>query len=211
MSNELPSVNTHVYGRMMNERLTRSDWLRHGLRTLASDGVNALKVGPMATKLKVSRGSFYWHFRDIADFQSQLLQSWREISTDQVIRDLDAREGDPDRVKDLMRRAFRGTRRLDRAVRSWAAQDADVAAIVASVDATRVARISRLLVEVGVEDEQAQHRAGFLYWAYLGQAAVMDPRHSSIPAAALDAISELFESLQPAEHRAGAGPRVDRG
>jgi len=178
----------------MNDRLTKSDWIRHGLRTLAKDGPNALKVGPMSTKLKVSRGSFYWHFRDIADFRSQLLRSWQERSTDQVIQDLDAREAEPDRLKHLMRRAFGGTRNLDRAIRSWAAEDENVARIVASVDGRRVARIAKLLAEAGVEGERALHRAAFLYWAYLGQAVVMDPRHSSISAVALDDISDLFET-----------------
>ena len=176
----------------MNDRLTKSDWIAHGLRTLAKDGAGALKVGPMAAALKVSRGSFYWHFRDIADFRSQLLQSWQEISTDQVIQDLDARQGEPDRLKHLMRQAFGGTRKLDRAIRSWAADDEDVARIVAAVDGRRVARIAGLLAEAGVDGERALHRAAFLYWAYLGQAVVMDPRHSSIPAAALDEISGLF-------------------
>src|SRR5277367_3768412 len=105
----------------MNDRLTQSDWIRHGFRTLAKQGANALKVGPMSTELKVSRGSFYWHFRDIADFRSQLLRSWQETSTDQVVQDLDAREGEPGRLKQLTRRAFAGTRNLDRAIRSWAA------------------------------------------------------------------------------------------
>ena len=49
--------------RAMTDRLTKSDWISHGLATLAKDGANALKVGPMADGLKVSRGSFYWHFR----------------------------------------------------------------------------------------------------------------------------------------------------
>src|SRR3984893_7207163 len=111
----------------LKDRLAKSDWIEHGLRTLANEGANALKVGPMSTKLKVSRGSFYWHFRDIADFRSQLLRSWQEISTDQVIQDLDAREGEPDRLKHLTRRAFGGTRNLDRAIWSWAAEDKDVA------------------------------------------------------------------------------------
>src|ERR1700724_2716783 len=80
MACELGGVNTPVYGASMNERLTKDDWITHGLRTLANDGANALKVGPMATKLKVSRGSFYWHFSDIADFRAQLLRSWQERS-----------------------------------------------------------------------------------------------------------------------------------
>jgi AcrR family transcriptional regulator len=189
----LSGVNTLVYGQVMSDRLTKSDWIEHGLRTLANGGANALKVGPMATKLKVSRGSFYWHFRDIADFRSQVLQSWQERMTDQVIRDLEAAKAEPDRLKHLMRRAFVTKRSLDRAIRSWAAEDKDVATIVASVDAHRVAYIAKLLVAAGVESRRALPRAAFMYWAYLGQVIVMDPRHSSISALAMDDISDLFE------------------
>jgi AcrR family transcriptional regulator len=193
MADKLTGVNTPMYGTAMNDRLTKDDWITHGLRTLANDGANALKVGPMATKLRVSRGSFYWHFRDIADFRSQLLRSWQERSTDQVIRELDAGKAEPDRLKHLMKRAFAAKRDLDRAIRSWAAEDEDVAKIVASVDARRVAYIATMLVAAGVESQRALRRAAFLYWAYLGQAIVMDPRHSSIAASAIDDIGDLFE------------------
>ena len=178
---------------LMNDRLTKSDWIDHGLRTLANDGPNALKIGPMSTALKVSRGSFYWHFRDVADFRSQILRSWQERMTDQVIQEV-AEKAEPDRLKHLMRRAFVAKRGLDRAIRSWAEEDEDVAVIVASVDASRVGYIEKLLVAAGVESRRALPRAAFMYWAYLGQAVVMDPRHSSIPASALDDISGLFET-----------------
>ena len=177
----------------MNDRLTKSDWIDQGLRTLATDGANALKVGPMAEKLKVSRGSFYWHFKDIGDFRSHLLQSWQERSTDRVIRQLEAEKAEPDRLNRLMKRAFSVKRDLDRAVRSWAAEDDDVARIVAAVDAARVAYIAKMLVAAGVESQRARTRAAFMYWAYLGQPIVMDTRHASITAAAIDDISELFE------------------
>ena len=178
----------------MDDRLTKSDWIDQGLRTLAAEGANALKVGPMAAKLDVSRGSFYWHFRDIADFQSQLLRSWQERSTEQVIEQLEAAKAEPDRLKHLMRRAFAAKRSLDRAIRSWAAEDEDVAAIVASVDARRIAYIAKMLTAAGVDSRRALPRAAFLYWAYLGQAVVMEPRHASISASAMDDISDLFES-----------------
>lgn len=41
----------------MSDRLTKDDWLRQGLRTLANEGPNALKVGPMSTRLNVSRAA----------------------------------------------------------------------------------------------------------------------------------------------------------
>ena len=194
MAEELAAVNTPVYGGGMTDRLTRDDWLTHGMRTLAKDGANALKVGPMAAKLKVSRGSFYWHFRDIGDFRAQLLQSWQERSTDQVIRDLEKRQAEPDRLKQFMKRAFANRRDLDRAVRSWAAEDGAVARVVAAVDASRVAYLAKMLVTAGVDSRQAPGRAAFLYWAYLGQPIVMDPRHAAIPDSAIDDIGGLFES-----------------
>jgi AcrR family transcriptional regulator len=177
----------------MDDRLTKSDWIEHGLRTLARDGAGALKVAPMAAQLKVSRGSFYWHFSDIADFRSQVLQCWQERATEQVIRDLEAAKAEPGRLKQLMRRAFLTKRSLERAIRSWAAEDKDVAGTVAAVDTRRVSYIAKLLVAAGVESRRAAPRAAFMYWAYLGQPIVMDPRHASIPAPALDEISDLFE------------------
>ena len=193
MAYRLADVNTLVYGCVMNDRLTKDDWLQQGLRTLASEGANALKVGPMSVKLKVSRGSFYWHFRDIGDFRAQVLKSWQERSTDRVIQQLEAAQAQPDRLKLLMRRAFATKRRLDRAIRSWAAEDKQVAKLVASVDASRVAYIAKMLVAAGVENRRALARAAFMYWAYLGQPIVMDVRHGSISLSALDEISDLFE------------------
>jgi AcrR family transcriptional regulator len=178
----------------MTDRLSKSDWIDHGLRALAKDGPRALKAGPLAAALKVSRGSFYWHFRDIGDFRDALLAAWQEQQTDQVIRDLDARQGERGLLLRLLRGAFASERRLDRAMRSWAAEDRGVAAIVATVDSRRVARIARLLADAGVERERARHRAAFLYWAFLGQIAVMEPRAATMPAAALDDIAALFEA-----------------
>lgn len=177
----------------MSDRLTKSHWIRHGLLTLARHGANALKVAPMAEALKVSRGSFYWHFSDIADFRAHLLRTWQERATDQVIQDLDE-TAPPERLKRLMTRAFVGRSGLDPAIRAWAAEDADVARAVAAVDARRIAHIAKLLVAAGVDRPRATQRATFLYWAYLGQTIVMDRRHASIPASAMEAMSALFES-----------------
>ncbi len=194
IANKVVRVNTLVYGDAMKKRLAKSDWLRQGLRTLAHEGVNALKVGPMSSKLNVSRGSFYWHFRDIAEFRSHLLRTWQERGTDQVIDEMEAGAGAPNRLDRLIERAFNAERRLDQAIRSWAAQDEEVAGIVAGVDAKRVDYIAKLLIADGVESQKALARAAFLYWAYLGQPADMDLGHSQIAISALDDISTLFKS-----------------
>jgi AcrR family transcriptional regulator len=190
-------VNTHVYGwgmddQLTKDRLTRSAWLDHGLRILARQGADALKVGALATGLNVSRGSFYWHFKDISEFRLQLLQRWQERTTDQVIEGIDASIVGAARLTHLMKLAFNEDRSLDRAIRAMASTDADVAKMVASVDARRVGYMAKWLIEAGVESQRALPRAEFLYWAYIGQSAVMDPRHSAITELDVDDLSALF-------------------
>ena len=177
----------------MDNRLTRQDWINSGLRTLATDGASALKVGAMAAALGVSRGSFYWHFTDFSDFRAQLLLSWRDRTVDQVNREFEDDGGGPGRLQRLVKRAFFGKRGLDRAIRMWAADEEDVAAMVAAVDASRVSYMAQLLIAAGVDVGQAQPRATFIYWAYLGQAIVMDPASAAINEAAMKGIADLFE------------------
>ena len=185
-------VNTYVYGRDVKDRLTITDWIKHGLRTLAAEGENALKVGALAAGLNVSRGSFYWHFKDIEDFRQALLREWRQRAGDQVIRQIDTTITGPARLTALMRLGFEEDRRLDRAIRSWATTDPSAAAVVASVDLQRVAYIAKLLAESGVESRKALPRAEFIYWAYIGQSAVMHQAQTAITEADVDDLSALF-------------------
>ena len=189
----LARVNTGVYGSIMDARLTKQDWINCGLRTLATDGASALKVGAMAVALGISRGSFYWHFKDIADFRGQVLLGWRDRTVDQVIREFEDDHAKPGRLQRLVKRAFFGKRGLDRAIRMWAADEPEVAAMVAAVDARRVAYMAELLIAAGVDADQAQPRAAFIYWAYLGQAIVMDPASAAIDETAMEVIADLFE------------------
>lgn len=179
---------------VMSKRLTMADWIEHGLKTLARRGPDALKVVPLSAALNVSRGSFYWHFRDIADFRSRLLDAWRERATDRVIAEIEARRGAPDRLESLLLRAFVPGRGLERAVRAWAGHDRDAAAAVAAVDETRLGYITRLLLEAGVARDKAAARATFLYWAYLGQTVASKPAGATLGAAALRDVAALFES-----------------
>lgn len=192
MQGALAVVNTHLYGRGVTDRLTKADWIEQGLKTLEAEGPNGLKVGPMATALKVSRGSFYWHFSDIADFRAQLLEGWRGRTTDKVIRRIEGEAG-AERLRTLLRRAFEAPPAIDRAIRAWAAGDPKVAETVGAVDGQRIAYIAGLLGAAGVEGRQAQARATFLYWAHLGQPLALDSG-VDLTGASLDEICALFES-----------------
>ena len=54
-------------------RLSREEWLARALEVLGKNGAGQLAVESLARQLGVTKGSFYWHFRDRADVFRQLI------------------------------------------------------------------------------------------------------------------------------------------
>jgi AcrR family transcriptional regulator len=53
-------------------RLTIDDWVQAGFAILAEEGMTALKIERLCSRLAVTKGSFYWHFTDIAGISRNL-------------------------------------------------------------------------------------------------------------------------------------------
>jgi AcrR family transcriptional regulator len=165
----LATVNTVVYGCFeMSEQLSAKDWVDQGLKALASRGFTALKAEPLAKALRVSRGSFYWHFADIAAFHAAVLARWHEVAAEQIIENVEAASQDDNPLALLLRRVFGERLLLERAVRSWASVDPAARAAVQAIDRRRLNYVEGLLVQSGLSADSARSRAQILYWAFLG-------------------------------------------
>jgi AcrR family transcriptional regulator len=157
---------------MAIERLSAVDWVRAGLHALAESGAGALKADSLARTLKVSRGSFYWHFADIDAFHMAVLQRWRTIAYENIVEELQGSA--EERLRNLLSRAFRADNPLERAVRAWATSDATARAMVEEIDAKRRGYLQRLMIEAGIDAARAEARARILYWSWLGHVLVAE-------------------------------------
>ena len=122
----------------MSDQLSAKDWVDQGLKALASRGFTALKAEPLAKAMRVSRGSFYWHFADIAAFHAAILARWREVAAEQIIANVEAASKDEDPLALLLRRVFGERLTLERAVRTWASVDPAARAAVQAIDRRRL-------------------------------------------------------------------------
>jgi AcrR family transcriptional regulator len=154
----------------MPDRLTARDWIDFGLATLAREGADALKADVLARKLGVSRGSFYWHFRDLAAFHARVIEQWKEVATDAIIADIERYQSLEARLEALLRHAFGDGAALEVRMRAWAESNAAAARALDHIDRRRRGYIERLLVEAGIAPAVAATRTQVLYWAYLGAA-----------------------------------------
>jgi AcrR family transcriptional regulator len=154
----------------MGRRLTAQDWIDFALEILAREGADALKADVLARKLKVTRGSFYWHFADLDAFHARVIAHWRERLTEAVIADIARHDTPRRRAAALLTRAFGHRNQLELRMRAWADTNAQAARALADIDRRRCRYIAELLVEAGLARPQAATRAQLLYWTYLGAA-----------------------------------------
>jgi AcrR family transcriptional regulator len=156
-------------------RLTREDWILAGFRAVTAGGAGALRVEPVARDLGATKGSFYWHFADPADWRAAMLRYWEEEAYLKVIADLAELPRGMARLTALTGRAVAGQRdpahggrAAEPALRDWARYAPDVAEVVARVDAGRIAFLTECLADVRGGGPEARTAGRAVYAAYLG-------------------------------------------
>jgi AcrR family transcriptional regulator len=175
----------------MNDQLSARDWLDQGLKVLASRGFTALKAEPLAKAMGVSRGSFYWHFADIAAFHAAILARWHEVAAEQIIANVEAASNDENPLALLLRRVFGERLMLERAVRTWASVDPAARAAVQAIDRRRLSYVEGLLAQSGLSPEIARARAQIFYWAFLGFALSDQPLPKTRQQAVVDELVRM--------------------
>jgi AcrR family transcriptional regulator len=153
-------------------RLSAEDWARAALEALAEGGLAAVAVEPVAVRLGVSKGSFYWHFRNRRALVEAALQRWEEWTEEVIVRLEDV--GDPvARMRALLEGAFGN--RHDAAVSFRLISEADdpaVGAVARRVSERRLAYMRAILEEAGQPPQEAARRVLSGYGTYLGLAAL---------------------------------------
>jgi len=164
----------------------KPQWLRAGLEALRKGGVGAVRVERLAGDVGVTKGSFYWHFRDRGALLDALLEFWAREMTDaefERLQELRAGEAGVALRARLLALATdvleHGMGRYDPAVRAWARNDRKVAATVAQVDRRRVRALTAFFEEGGFGAAEAQVRARLFYTFLLGEPQVRAPARDS--------------------------------
>jgi AcrR family transcriptional regulator len=154
-----------------DQRTGPDDWVRAGLVLLARAGIDAVRVEPLAEHLSVTKGSFYWHFKDRAALHAAMLTTWRQAATGEIIKSVEAETPDARlRLSLLIKLSTSNGKaaRLETAMRAWAQHDTAAGKALASVDSERLEYVERLLREVGLERSIAATRAKILYLVLIG-------------------------------------------
>lgn len=147
-------------------------WLEAAYEALLEGGVDAVKILPLAKKLKLSRTSFYWFFKDREELLGALIARWRDKNTGNLVRRSEAyAESIAEatlNVFDCWLDTALFDARFEFAIRSWALQSEEILTEVQAADHARLEALTRMFERFGHPPVAADVRARTLYLVQIG-------------------------------------------
>ena len=159
-------------------QLDRAAWIQAALDTLADEGVTGIRVEVLAKRLHVTKGSFYWHFKDRQDLLAGVLDTWKDGRIRDIVKQTRPEPGKEEAQIFHVIDVYSASRNkkgilIELAMREWARRDAQAAATVEEVDAWRLRCARELFLAIGLPLHEASTRSMLLY-AYVFGVSMMN-------------------------------------
>jgi AcrR family transcriptional regulator len=176
-------------------------WLNAAQELLLESGVDAVKIQPLAKRLKLSRTSFYWFFKDHQELLDALIARWRNKNTGNLIAQTTAyAETLVEAVLNVNGLWF-DTELFDSkfefAIRSWALQSPGVLEEVQQADAIRLDAIRTMFLRFGMDAMFADVRARTLYLVQIGYISMQTQEDIAFRFSRIPHYIEIFTGQKP--------------
>ena len=159
--------------------LTRENWIDFALQRLTDEGIDKVTITGLARELSVTKGSFYWHFKDRDDLLQAMLVRWEETGSKLVFGEVERVGGDAVRrlkhLSDIVIRRYGDQLNLELALRDWGRKDLKIANILRQEDEKRIDYISGLFVEIYGDVKIAEAKAWLLFSLFVGEIIIAAP------------------------------------
>lgn len=150
-------------------RLSAEDWAQAALDLIAEQGVAAVAVEPLARRLGVTKGSFYWHFPSRDALLVAALERWEKVEQETVFAQVEAVHDPSDRLRQLfglVAHEFKSHVIYSELLK--ALDHPAVQPVIGRVSDRRMEFLSASFRQAGLSPTDARHRARLAYAAYVG-------------------------------------------
>jgi AcrR family transcriptional regulator len=150
-------------------RTPRGAWVDAALKALAAGGPDAVRVEALAASLGVSKGGFYWHFTARQALLEEMLDSWEQAGTEDVIALLERQPADPRaKLRQLFELAPSADFAVELAIRDWSRRDGGVAERLHRIDNRRMEFLRSLFAQLCVDENDVEARSMLAYSLLIG-------------------------------------------
>lgn len=147
-------------------------WINAAYDLLITSGVSAVRIVPLAKRMKTSRTSFYWLFKDREEVLTALLDRWEQQNTTALVAQSEKyAETIVEATLNVFDCWFKPElfdSEFEYAVRSWSLQDESVAMRVRHADERRLEALAAMFMRYGYDAMEADTRARTVYLLQIG-------------------------------------------
>ena len=150
-------------------RLSADDWAQAALDLIAEQGVSAVAVEPLARRLGVTKGSFYWHFPSRDALLQAALERWEAVEQESIFGSLEQVADPRERLRALFQLV--GHEVKPHIIYSELLKALDHPSVQPVIDRISQRRLEYLVAmfrQAGLQRTDATHRARLTYAAYVG-------------------------------------------
>lgn len=149
--------------------LSREAWVKAATHLIAREGVQAVAVEPLAQGLGVTKGSFYWHFKNRDELILAALEAWEQDQSADVVSRYQGIEDPQRRLRVLLFAAFEDVENgLFFAALAVSSEDPRVQPFLHRATERRLAFGIKAFQALGLSEKEARERALLAYAAYAG-------------------------------------------
>ena len=149
-------------------RSSRTTWLDEGLTLLQQSGIDQVRIDTLCTRLKLTKGSFYHHFKNHQAYMEALLEHWEEKYTSRFIDYAEQGETAANKLERLNHMTLTAYSDPEVHIRAWALTDAVAKQTVQRVDERRVNYLINLYTQYGMTEAQAKVVSNTIYATLIG-------------------------------------------
>lgn len=154
---------------LRNGRLSAEDWAQAALDQISEQGVASLAVEPLARRLGVTKGSFYWHFPSRDALLQAALERWETVEQEEIFGSLERVPDPRERLRALFQVVAHEVK--SHIIYSELLKALDhpaVSPVIGRVSERRLDYLTASFRQAGLSRTAAQHRARLAYAAYVG-------------------------------------------
>jgi AcrR family transcriptional regulator len=161
---------------MAKVRTPRSAWVEAALQALAAGGPDAIRIETLAADLGVTKGGFYWHFKDRGALLDEMLDTWEQSVVSDVITEVERDSGES-RAK--LRRLFElavsapDLLPVELALRDWSRRDKGVASRLHRVDNRRMEYLRSLFGPICDDEDDVEARSTLVFSLFIGSSFIL--------------------------------------
>jgi AcrR family transcriptional regulator len=161
------------------------DWIAAANDLLVSENIRGVRISALCLKLKVTKGSFYWHFSGREDLLRALLDSWRRRMTLNIANKLGRlTNGAVSTLRALLmlpRKTFSAAgAAIEMSIRDWGRTEKLAHEALKEVDKIRLSSFEQSFQRLGFPAREARLRAYVAYTIMMGDSILKETLRDEI-------------------------------